>query len=80
MSRSTKLCTAMSRVTASHLFVSRRQELSIPLEYDVKRTREQDPVGAQLRRRVWLLLKALEIRPLDEALELARSAETFITG
>ena len=31
-------------------------------------------------RRSWLLAKALETHPLDEALELARSAEVFITA
>jgi hypothetical protein len=35
-----------------------------------------DPV----RRRSWLLAKALESHPLDQALELARTAEAFITG
>jgi hypothetical protein len=35
-----------------------------------------DPV----RRRSWLLAKALASHPLDQALELARSAESFITG
>jgi DNA-binding CsgD family transcriptional regulator len=35
-----------------------------------------DPV----RRRSWLLAKALASHPLDQALELARSAEAFITG
>jgi DNA-directed RNA polymerase specialized sigma24 family protein len=35
-----------------------------------------DPV----RRRSWLLAKALETQPLDQALELARTAEAFITG
>jgi DNA-binding CsgD family transcriptional regulator len=35
-----------------------------------------DPV----RRRSWLLAKALETHPLDQALELARGAEAFITG
>ena len=35
-----------------------------------------DPV----RRRSWLLAKALESQPLEEALELARTAEAFITG
>ena len=34
-----------------------------------------DPV----RRRAWLLAKALETQPLDRALDLARAAETFIT-
>jgi hypothetical protein len=34
-----------------------------------------DPV----RRRAWLLVKALETQPLDQALELARAAETFLT-
>jgi hypothetical protein len=33
-----------------------------------------------VRRRSWLLAKALETHPLDEALELARTAEAFITG
>jgi DNA-binding NarL/FixJ family response regulator len=33
-----------------------------------------------LRRRAWLLSKALESFPLDRALELARAAEVFITG
>jgi hypothetical protein len=33
-----------------------------------------------VRRRSWLLAKALEAHPLDEALELARTAEAFITG
>ena len=32
-----------------------------------------------LRRRAWLLTKALEAHPLDRALELARAAEVFIT-
>ena len=32
------------------------------------------------RRRSWLLSKALESLPFDRALELARSAEAFITG
>jgi len=32
------------------------------------------------RRRSWLLAKALETHPLDEALELARTAEAFIIG
>ena len=35
-----------------------------------------DPV----RRRSWLLAKALASHPLDQALELARNAEVFITG
>jgi hypothetical protein len=35
-----------------------------------------DPV----RRRSWLLNKAMEAHPLDQALELAREAEAFITG
>jgi hypothetical protein len=35
-----------------------------------------DPV----RRRAWLLAKALETQPLDQALELARTAEAFVTG
>ena len=35
-----------------------------------------DPV----RRRSWLLNKAMESHPLDQALELAREAEAFITG
>ena len=35
-----------------------------------------DPV----HRRSWLLAKALETHPLDKALELARTAEAFITG
>jgi DNA-binding CsgD family transcriptional regulator len=35
-----------------------------------------DPV----RRRSWLLAKALASHPLDQALELARNAEAFITG
>ena len=35
-----------------------------------------DPV----HRRSWLLAKALESYSLDQALDLARSAETFITG
>lgn len=35
-----------------------------------------DPV----RRRSWLLAKALETQPLDQALELARAAEAFVTG
>ena len=35
-----------------------------------------DPV----RRRSWLLAKALDTQPLDRALELARAAEAFITG
>jgi hypothetical protein len=33
-----------------------------------------------IRRRAWLLSKALESLPLDRALEFARSAEAFITG
>jgi hypothetical protein len=33
-----------------------------------------------VRRRSWLLSKALESHPLDQALDLARSAEAFITG
>src|SRR5205085_5977582 len=36
----------------------------------------RDPV----RRRAWLLAKALQSQPLDRALELARSAEGFIIG
>ena len=32
------------------------------------------------RRRSWLLAKALETHPLDQALDLARVAEAFITG
>ena len=32
------------------------------------------------RRRSWLLAKALETHPLDQALDLARYAEAFITG
>jgi hypothetical protein len=32
------------------------------------------------RRRSWLLAKALETHPLDQALDLARHAEAFITG
>src|SRR5437763_9960052 len=36
----------------------------------------RDPV----RRRAWLLAKALQAQPLDRALDLARSAEGFITG
>jgi hypothetical protein len=33
-----------------------------------------------LRRRWWLLLKALESQPLDEALKEAQAAEDFLTG
>jgi hypothetical protein len=33
-----------------------------------------------IRRRSWLLAKALEHHPLDQALEVARTAEAFITG
>jgi len=36
----------------------------------------RDPV----KRRAWLLAKALQAQPLDRALDLARSAEGFITG
>ena len=36
----------------------------------------KDPV----RRRSWLLSKALDSRPLDQALELARKAEMFVSG
>jgi hypothetical protein len=36
----------------------------------------KDPV----RRRSWLLSKALDSLPLDQALELARKAETFVSG
>jgi hypothetical protein len=32
------------------------------------------------RRRLWLLIKALEAAPLREALVLARGAEAFLTG
>jgi hypothetical protein len=32
------------------------------------------------RRRVWLLTKALEGAPLDEALARAKEAEAFLTG
>ena len=32
------------------------------------------------RRRWWLLSKALESAPLDEALKLAQAAENFLTG
>jgi hypothetical protein len=32
------------------------------------------------RRRWWLLSKALEAAPLDEALRLAQAAEDFLTG
>jgi hypothetical protein len=33
-----------------------------------------------LRRRWWLLLRALESQPLDEALKEAQAAEDFLTG
>jgi hypothetical protein len=33
-----------------------------------------------VRRRSWLLSKALDSRPLDQALELARKAEMFVSG
>ena len=33
-----------------------------------------------IRRRSWLLAKALQTHPLDQALDLARVAEAFITG
>ena len=33
-----------------------------------------------LRRRWWLLLRALESQPLDEALKEAQAAEEFLTG
>jgi hypothetical protein len=36
--------------------------------------------GDPVRRRAWLLSKALESFPLDRALELARAAEEFISG
>jgi hypothetical protein len=32
------------------------------------------------RRRFWLLIKALESAPLQEALALAKGAEVFVTG
>jgi hypothetical protein len=37
-------------------------------------------LGDPPRRRSWLLAKALETHPLDQALDLARVAEAFITG
>ena len=38
-----------------------------------------DLLKEPVRRRAWLLEKALEAYPLDRALELARAAEDFIT-
>jgi hypothetical protein len=40
----------------------------------------QNLVDQPLRRRWWLLLRALESQPLDEALKEAQAAEDFLTG
>jgi hypothetical protein len=40
----------------------------------------EDLLDQPLRRRWWLLLKALESQPLDEALKEAQAAEEFLTG
>src|SRR5947207_3111636 len=40
----------------------------------------EEVLNNPVRRRSWLLTKALESLSLDKALELARSAEAFITG
>ncbi len=39
-----------------------------------------DVLNDPVRRRSWLLARALETQPLDRALELARTAEAFIAG
>jgi hypothetical protein len=54
---------AMDRIIASEVFV----------------TSDEDLLGCPLYRRRWLLLKALETRPLREALSLAQAAEAFIS-
>jgi hypothetical protein len=40
----------------------------------------EDVLDQPLRRRWWLLLRALESQPLDEALKAAQAAEDFLTG
>jgi hypothetical protein len=40
----------------------------------------QNLLDQPLRRRWWLLLRALESQPLDEALKEAQAAEDFLTG
>jgi hypothetical protein len=40
----------------------------------------QNLLDQPLRRRWWLLLRALEFQPLDEALKEAQAAEDFLTG
>jgi hypothetical protein len=40
----------------------------------------EGPFGCPMYRRCWLLLKALETKPLNEALPLAQAAEEFISG
>ena len=54
---------AMDRIIASEVFV----------------TSDEDLLGCPPYRRRWLLLKALETKPLREALLLAQAAEEFIS-
>jgi hypothetical protein len=42
-------------------------------------TSNEGPFGCPMYRRCWLLLKALETKPLNEALLLAQAAEQFIS-
>jgi hypothetical protein len=44
------------------------------------RMSDEGLLDCPLYRRRWLLLKALETKPLREALPLARAAEEFISG
>lgn len=37
-------------------------------------------VGDPARRRFWLLIRALESAPFEEAVALAKSADAFVTG
>jgi hypothetical protein len=59
---------SMSHENSNRQDATGSQHLEFPQELS-------DPV----RRRAWLLAKALETQPLDRALDLARAAEMFIT-
>jgi hypothetical protein len=57
------------------------QEYRVPVQVNDS-CQAADPTRSEApsSRRAWLLAKALEVRPLNEALELARIAEAFISG